>query len=472
MMGLPLPPDSVRGERLVTLECADMIRSDRRHAGAFSRRVRGALSFLVLTASALSARAEDGYDLWLRYLPVEAQWKAQYQHAATQVAGDVSSPTLAAAHNELSRGLAGLLGAAPAKAHRITQDGAILIGTPRGSAQIAALHLDLKQTDAEGYIIRSTTVGRHRATVIAANTDTGALYGVYHFLRLMQTHQALTGLDIVASPRIRLRILNHWDNLDGTVERGYAGASIWNWHKLPDYLAPRYVDYARACASIGINGTVVNNVNANALSLTAAYLEKAAALAGVFRPYGIKLYLTARFTAPIEIGGLKTADPLDPAVRRWWLQKVDEIYRYIPDFGGFLVKANSEGQPGPQAYGRTHADGANLLADAVAPHGGIVMWRAFVYEVDPKVDRVNQAYREFKHLDGKFRSNVLVQIKNGPLDFQPREPFHPLFGAMPHTQLALELQITQEYLGASTQLAYLGPLFQEALRSDTFTSGP
>ena len=470
MMGLRLPSDSVRGERLGTLECADMIRSDRRHAGAFSRRVRGALSFLVLTASALSARAEDGYDLWLRYLPVEAQWKAQYQHAATQVAGDVSSPTLAAAHNELSRGLAGLLGAAPAKAHRITQDGAILIGTPRGSAQIAALHLDLKQADAEGYIIRSTTIGRHRATVIAANTDTGALYGVYHFLRLMQTRQALTGLDIVASPRIQLRILNHWDNLDGTVERGYAGASLWNWQKLPDYLDPRYTDYARACASIGINGTVLTNVNSNVLSLSPMYLRKIAALARVFRAYGMRVYLTAPFSAPVALGGLKTADPFDAAVKLWWKAKADEIYGLIPDFGGFLVKANSEGQPGPQDYGRSHADGANMLAEAVAPHGGVVMWRAFVYSKGPD-DRVKKAYTEFVPQDGRFAPNVLLQVKYGPLDFQPREPISPIFGAMPRTPLMLEVQLTKEYLGFATHLAYLAPLWREILTSDTYVSG-
>jgi len=217
---------------------------------------------------------------------------------------------------------------------------------------------------------------------------------------------------------------------------------------------------------------VLTNVNADALALTPRYLAKVAALADEFRPYGIRVYLSARFSAPMELGGLRTADPLDPAVAAWWRAKAEEIYGYVPDFGGFLVKANSEGQPGPQEYGRTHADGANVIADAVAAHGGIVMWRAFVYGDHPDTDRVNQAYDEFKPLDGKFRPNVVVQIKNGPLDFQPREPFHPLFGAMPRTQLALELQITQEYLGASIQLAYLGPLFQEVLNSDTFSPGP
>jgi alpha-glucuronidase len=272
-------------------------------------------------------------------------------------------------------------------------------------------------------------------------------------------------------PRIRHRILDHWDNLDRTVERGYAGESIWDWHKLPDYLDPRYRDYARACASLGINGMVPTNVNASAVSLTPRYLRKLATLAALLRPYGLRVYLTARFSAPIEIGGMNTADPLEPAVRAWWRGKAGEIYSLIPDFGGFLVKADSEGQPGPQSYSRTHADGANMLADALAPHGGIVMWRAFVYLNHPEADRVRQAFEEFVPLDGKFRDNVLLQVKNGPLDFQPREPFHPLFGAMPRTATMLEVQLTKEYLGFATHLVYLAPLFEEVLRSDTYARG-
>ncbi len=262
--------------------------------------------------------------------------------------------------------------------------------------------------------------------------------------------------------------MDHWDNLDRSIERGYAGFSIWDWQKLPDYLDPRYVDYARAEASIGVNGVVLNNVGAQAAVLTPLYISKVSALADVLRPYGIKVFLSARFSAPMDLGGLKTADPLNPDVKAWWQQKIDEIYRTIPDFGGFLVKANSEGQPGPQDYHRTHADGANMLADALAPHHGIVMWRAFVYSADIKEDRAKQAYDEFVPLDGQFRGNVLLQVKNGPIDFQPREPFHPLFGAMPHTALALEVQITKEYLGLATSLAYLGPLYEEVLRSDTY----
>jgi alpha-glucuronidase len=307
--------------------------------------------------------------------------------------------------------------------------------------------------------------------VIAANTAIGVLYGVFRFLRLVQTRKPVEGLSIAEAPRVRLRVLDHWDNLDRTVERGYAGFSLWDWHKLPDYLDPRYTDYARANASIGINGTVLTNVNANATSLLPEYLAKAAALAAAFRPYGIRVYLTARFSAPIEIGGLKTADPLDPEVAAWWKRKADEIYAFIPDFGGFLVKADAEGQPGPHDYGRTHAEGANVLADVLAPHGGVVMWRAFVYSSETPEDRAKQAYNEFRPLDGAFRPNVLVQVKNGPIDFQPREPFHPLFGAMPKTPLMMEFQITQEYLGFATHLVFLAPLFEEVLRADTHAGG-
>jgi len=423
----------------------------------------------LLPAQAL--HAEDGHELWLRYRLVEArQANTDRALASELVAGD-ATPSQAAARAELLRGLGGLLGAPPALSQAVTRDGALVVGTSASSPSIAKLRLDTGGLGREGYLIRSTRIDGHAATVIAANDDVGALYGAFHFLRLLQTGQSLQDLDIVESPRVQLRVLDHWDNLDRSVERGYAGQSIWDWHKLPDYLDPRYTDYARANASLGINGTVLNNVNANALSLTAPYLEKAAALAGVMRPYGIRVYLSARFSAPIEIGGLKTADPLDPAVRRWWRDKAEEIYRVIPDFGGFLVKANSEGQPGPQDYGRSHADGANMLAAAVAPHGGIVMWRAFVYSHEQPDDRAKQAYSEFVPLDGKFADNVIVQVKNGAIDFQPREPFHPLFGAMPRTPLMMEFQITKEYLGFATHLVYQGALYEETLESDTMARG-
>jgi len=419
------------------------------------------------------ARAEDGYDLWMRYVPVEGARRGEYRAAAAElVMSDEASATLRAAQAEIARALHGMLGAEPPQSGRVTTNGAIVVGTPQSSAVIARMRLDLARLGPEGYLIRSMRIDGHDATLIAGATDIGALYGTFAFLRLIETRHALDHLDLESRPRIERRVLDHWDNLDETVERGYAGESLWNWQQLPAELDPRYTDYARACASIGINGTVLTNVNAKADVLSRLYLAKIAALARVFRPYGIRVYLSARFSAPIELGGLPTADPLDPRVRAWWRAKVDEIYAFIPDFGGFLVKANSEGQPGPQDYGRTHADGANMLAEALAPHGGIVMWRAFVYANRPGEDRAKQAYDEFKPLDGKFRPNVLLQVKNGPIDFQPREPFHPLFGAMPHTQVSLELQITKEYLGFATHLVYLGPLYEETLRADTYARGP
>lgn len=425
---------------------------------------------LGVSAAAPRALAEDGYELWLRYRPIEAASLGHYRTAATEIVQSDRSPTLLAAQAELTRGLTGLLGEAPPVASGVTQNGAIVLGTPATSSTVAGLP-GLADTGTEGYVIRTESVSGRRVTIIGARSEIGVLYGAFHFLRLLQTRQPVENLDLASAPRVRHRILNHWDNLDRTIERGFAGASIWDWHKLPDHIDPRYLDYARACASVGINGTVLTNVAANATSLTPEYLDKAAALADALRPYGLRIYLTARFSAPIQIGGQKTADPLDPAVRAWWRERAAAIYQRIPDFGGFLVKANSEGQPGPQDYGRSHADGANLLAEALAPHGGIVMWRAFVYSDEQQEDRAKQAYSEFVPLDGRFRENVLVQVKNGPIDFQPREPFHPLFGAMPRTPLLLEVQITKEYLGFATHLAYLAPLYEETLRADTFVKG-
>ena len=419
-----------------------------------------------------AAQAEDGYKLWLRYAPItNSQTQTAYRTAIKgwHVAGN--SPTFIAAKEELQKGLEGLLGL---KIKELNPGaGIIQVGTPASSSAIAALvdKTGLKDKGADAFLIQSSTGSASSQITIAGNTERGALYGVFHFLRLLQNGTSLKSLSLVSVPKIQHRLLNHWDNLDRTVERGYAGFSIWDWHKLPDYIDPRYKEYARANASVGINGTVLTNVNANALVLTDQYLEKVAALANVFRPYGIKVYLTARFSAPIEIGGLKTADPLDTTVQSWWKRKAAAIYRNIPDFGGFLVKANSEGQPGPQNYGRNHADGANMLADAVAPHGGIVLWRAFVYNSETPEDRFKQAYNEFKPLDGNFRKNVVVQVKNGPIDFQPREPFHPLFGAMPKTPLAMEFQLTQEYLGFATHLVYLPSLFKEVLDTDTYAKG-
>jgi len=449
------------------------------------------LFFHLLLITAIAC-AEDGYTLWLRYNKVDDQvLLQQYRSKINSIQFTGNSLTLAVAKKEMLNGLEGLL-AIPIADKKTISDRSIVTGTPLTSTFIRSFlsegNFDLGK---EGFVISTKKTDQKNIIIIAANSDVGVLYGVFQLLRLLQTHQSIEKLSIVSIPKIQNRVLDHWDNLNRTVERGYAGASIWNWHLLPGYIDKRYIDYARANASIGINGTVLTNVNANAMVLTKPYLEKVAALANVFRPYGIKVYLTARFSAPMEIGGLKTADPLDAEVQNWWKQKCDEIYSYIPDFGGFVIKANSEGQPGPQNYGRTHADGANMFADALAPHHGIVMWRAFVYDArvqkstenfgegkaDPNApgiassDRAKQAYDEFKPLDGKFRKNVLVQVKNGPVDFQPREPFSPLFGAMQHTPLIIEFQLTQEYLGQATTLVYEAPLFKECLDADSYSTG-
>ncbi|NCI50966.1 alpha-glucuronidase [Sediminibacterium roseum] len=313
---------------------------------------------------------------------------------------------------------------------------------------------------------------RISAASIRATTHNGILYGVYELLRRQQTGQSIT--DERINPSYKARILNHWDNLNGTIEHGFGGPSIF-WHRdnslaVSDKDRLIWKEYARANASIGINGTVINNVNANPLVLTKDYLERVKAIAGVLRPYGVKTYLSINWAAPKTIGKISTTDPLADSVINWWKAKMKEIYTVIPDLGGFVVKANSEGQPGPQDYGRSHADGANLLADAVKPFGGIIMWRAFVYQPNEK-DRAKQAYNEFMPLDGKFRDNVIIQVKNGPVDFQPREPFSPLFGAMKQTPVMPEFQITQEYLGQSIHLVYLSTMWEELLQSDTYQAG-
>ena len=319
---------------------------------------------------------------------------------------------------------------------------------------------------AEGFHIYDAGGARH----IDAGSEAGLRYGVYALQRAEALGQAGPGMDLQEKPFYDLRILNHWDNLDDTVERGYAGLSMWEWTaaEIPEARIRRY---GELCASIGINGSVLNNVNSNPLMLDAEHIARVAKIADILREYGIKTYISIKWTSPISLDGLKSGDPLDPKVRAWWKDKADEIYAAIPDFGGFLVKANSEGQAGPQDYGRTHADGANMLAEALKPHGGIVMWRAFVY-APTSPDRANQAVEEFLPLDGQFADNVIVQIKNGPVDFQPREPFSPLFGKLRNTKMMMEFQITQEYLGFSNHLAYLGTMWEECLDSDTYRDGP
>lgn len=416
---------------------------------------------------------EDGYRLWLRYEPL-GNLADQYRDIVREVVVFGDTETFRVISRELETAINAMLDSSVDIVKAWNRKPALIVGTPSNSELIRVLGMetDLAAAGIEGFVIRSTRIENQPAIIVASEGETGALYGAFHFLRLLQTGQPIGDLAIVEHPKVQLRLLNHWDNLNGSVERGYAGRSLWQWEELPDKISARYTDYARANASIGINGTVINNVNADARILTVEYLHKVVALANLWRPYGIRVYLSANFAAPVLIGGLKTADPLDPAVANWWKKKADEIYGFIPDFGGFLVKANSEGQPGPKDYGRTHAEGANVLADALAPHGGTVIWRAFVYDEDVDPDRVKRAYLEFTALDGKFRPNAVVQVKNGPIDFQPREPFHPLFGGMKQTPVLAELQATQEYLGQAKHMVYHGPMWKEFLDSDTFAKGP
>jgi alpha-glucuronidase len=434
---------------------------------------RYAVSILFLVVSFVSSAAENGYNLWLRYVAIpDTVLRNQYRTSAAQIVVQGSSATLTAVSNELKRGFDGLLAMNIPLSTSITMDGAVVAGTAQSSSIISGLGLSLN-ADKEAYRILTTTISGKRTIVVASSGETGVLYGVFHLLRLMQTDKSISVIDISESPKIKRRLLNHWDNISGSIERGYAGNSLWNWGQLPGTVSSRYQDYARACASIGINGAVLNNVNnsSNGQILSTAYISKISALAGVFRPYGIKVYVSAYFNAPQELGGLSTSDPLNAQVISWWAAKANEIYTAIPDFGGFLVKANSEGQPGPKTYGRTHAQGANCLADALAPHNGVVIWRAFVYDDAIDTDRMKRAYKEFKALDGQFRRNVIIQAKNGPFDFQPREPIHPLFGGLANTPVGMEFQITLEYLGQSVHLVYMGPYWKEVLDFDTYAAG-
>ncbi|OFC69635.1 alpha-glucuronidase family glycosyl hydrolase [Alteromonas confluentis] len=434
------------------------------------------LFFLCLLAITFQCSAEpkiqgeDGYRLWLKYDLISDDVKRNhYLTVLGKYAVVGSSPTFEVVRQELSLASSGLLG----EGQEVKEKEASLIIAAGDNAATFAKQYGIewpKQGD-DGYFIHDVGSQNQPKIFVLSKSEKGALYGTFRLLKQIQTDDVLSGINVASSPKVQLRVLNHWDNLDGHVERGYAGRSIWNWHKLPGYIDQRYVDYARANASIGINGTVLNNVNADPLMLTPAYLQKVRALADLFRPYGIQVYLSVKFSSPQLLGGLETSDPLEPGVQKWWREKVSEIYKTIPDFGGFLVKANSEGQPGPGDFGRTHAEGANMLAAALQPFDGIVMWRAFVYANEKNEERSKQAYSEFKPLDGQFANNVLVQVKNGPIDFQPREPFSPLFGATPETPLMMEFQITMEYLGFSTHMVYLGTMYEEVLESDTFAKG-
>jgi alpha-glucuronidase len=435
-------------------------------------------SFACITNSS----AESGYEAWLRYVPVtDPDQLEEYRALSGSIYVCGNSEIIISALDELKYGVKSMTGTEPVVVEK-RGPATIIIGKvgdmPRSISGVSK-HQSGKLAP-EGYLIKS----KGKRIIICAKDDEGLLYGTFHLLRLMQMRESLRGLDITENPRTGFRLLNHWDNPGNlpagrpSIERGYAGESIFRWNELPQ-IHRRYTDYARMLASIGINGTVINNVNTakNGLEgwklLTPEYLPKLKALASEFRKYGIRLYISVNFFSPVMISGLADADPANSRVRKWWSDKVAEIYSEIPDFGGFLVKADSEGEPGPMKYGRTHAEGANLIASALEPFGGVLIWRAFVYGHEGlSSDRASQAFQVFKPLDGDFTANAIVQIKNGPIDFQVREPVSPLFGAMPLTNQIIELQITQEYTGHVKHVCYLVPQWKEILDFDTHSAGP
>lgn len=443
------------------------------------KRIVFIIAFLIIYVDFSSA--EPGYNMWLRYQSVQNEiLKKEYSNFSKNISITGEDEILSSIKNELKAGIKNMLSIVPYFSNN--NSNRLIIGKVKDlpkSIQIST-NFNLKNLNESGYLIKTSK----NKIVISAKTDAGLLYGTFHFLRLMQMNQPISNLDIVENPKVKLRLLNHWDNPGKipagrySIERGYAGESIFKWDELPE-TNQRYTDYARFLASVGINGTVINNVNTAKKGLegwkllSPEYLPKLKTLADVFRKYGIQLYLSVNFFSPVKISGLTDADPLNPEVQLWWKNKVAEIYKEIPDFGGFLVKADSEGEPGPIKYGRTHADGANLLANVLKPFGGVVFWRAFVYSQNGELnkDRACQAYEMFKPLDGKFAENAILQIKNGPIDFQVREPVSPLFGAMPKTGQMIEMQITQEYTGHDKHVCFLVPQWKEILDFDTHAKG-
>jgi alpha-glucuronidase len=426
---------------------------------------------------------ENGYKAWLRFAPVanSQQLEAYRAWGREIVTAGPMSEVLETAVTELADGLRSMLGTAPVRTGSAAHAQSILLGVQGQSEVIdeALTTLTASLPDRDGYVIKTASAEGRRLLVLAGQSEKGALYAVFHLLRLMQCGESLDELAIAEAPKNGLRMMNQWDNMNGSIERGYAGKSIFYRDNEIVKDMTRVRDYARLLASVGINAIAVNNVNVHqteTMLITEKLLPDVARLASVFRRYGIRTFLSINFASPMQIGGLPTADPLDPDVKRWWKERADAIYRHIPDFGGFLVKADSEFRPGPFTYGRDHADGANMLAEALEPHGGIVIWRCFVYNClqdwrDRKTDRAKAAYDHFTPLDGRFRDNVILQIKNGPMDFQVREPVSPLFGGLPNTNQMLELQVTQEYTGQQKHLCFLVPQWKEVLDFDTYAKG-
>ena len=435
------------------------------------------LLLVSLFASVMNLSAETGYEAWLRYAPItDPAIRQRYDAlpAVVVVAGD--SPVLEAAREELVRGVRGCLGRILRSTVSLPPENAIVLGTfdalDRRFPGLGAA----PYSTPDSFSLKTVKANGRTHLLITGPNDRGVLYGAFALLRRMAGHEPIARLDLRESPYAPVRFLNHWDNLNGTIERGYAGKSIfWENDRILEDLG-RVRDYARLMASVGINGCSINNVNADARVITPSYLAQVARVADVFRPWGVRLLISLDFASPRKIGGIDTFDPLDPRAVEFWGKKVDEIYRAIPDLGGFVLKADSEGRLGPSEYGRTHADAANAVARALEPHAGLLFYRGFVYNHrldwrDPKLDRAKAAYDNFHMLDGQFADNVLIQIKNGPIDFQVREPPSPLFGGLENTSQAIELQITQEYLGQQRHLCFLVPMWKETLDFDLHVHG-
>lgn len=423
-----------------------------------------------------------GYFCWLEYRKLEdLSLLDTYKKWGSGIVKADDTPMVHCAAKELCRGIKEMLGIRPVVSASINKTSYIIIGTlGKHEAIDSVVNTEEQQSiQDDGFLIKNINTSNESYIIVTGKTDKGILYGAFSLLRLFRTQTDMKDILKIENPYFQLRTVNHWDNMDGSIERGYAGKSIFFKNNKITKDTGRIRDYARLLCSVGINGVVINNVNVHKQEtglITEKYLPDAAKLANVFREYGIKIFFSINFASPMEIGGLGTADPQDGEVRKWWNSKAEEVYSYIPDFGGFLVKADSEFRPGPFTYGRNHADGANMLAEALKPYGGILIWRCFVYNClqdwrDRKTDRARAAYDNFKPLDGMFHDNVLLQIKNGPMDFQVREPVSPLFGGLENTNQSLELQITQEYTGQQKHLCCLIPMWKEILDFDTRAKG-
>ena len=432
------------------------------------------MRYLLFAIVAVSLHGETGYQAWLRYAPVD---RAAYEASVPAVAAVLGdAPAMGSARQELIRGVRGMLGRTLREESGVPQESAIVLGTVAEIRRAAPQWGIGGELPPDGFRLKTVAAGALRYTVVAGGSDRGVLYGAFALLRKIAMGEPVSNLDEQQAPYAPARWVNQWDNLDGSIERGYGGRSIfWEDGHVREDLS-RAADYARLLASIGINACSINNVNANPKVLTAEMIPQIARIAGAMRPWGVRVAISVDFGSPKSVGGLDTFDPLDPSVAAWWKSKADELYKAVPDLAGFVLKADSEGRVGPSTYGRSHADAANVVGRALAPHGGLLFYRGFVYDHhmdwrNPKNDRGRAAYDNFQPLDGKFDDNVIVQIKNGPIDFQVREPASPLFGALEKTNEAIELQVTQEYMGQARHTVFLAPMWKEALDFDLHAKG-